>query len=172
MLNSVQVADRRDYVVSNILNPIPILGGPVQISVSLDTDYPWLWTGFYIGSIYSSTAIEGGFVSVKPFNLTFNILDSNRDFLFNDYVPADAINYAVTSSNIAGGNNRNEIHVINPEQAQPAGGSFVVIANNTNADGTLFFELVLTGYKVKEDCLKSVPPSRFSPVANVFGGRY
>lgn len=171
MFDQVQVADRRDYVVSIIGNPIPAATGPVQITVSLDTDYPWMWTGLYLGSIYSSTPNLGGLVAVEPSDLTFNILDSNRNYYFSDYVPASSLLYAVTSSNNAEHVNRNEIFPINPEQPQPAGGSFLVIANNLNTDGTLFFEMILTGYKVKDDCLKTIPPSKFSAVSNLMGAR-
>jgi hypothetical protein len=171
MSNLIQVADRRDYVISVVTSPIPALSGPQQISVSLDTDFPWMWTGFFVGSIYSLTPILGGVVAVAPGDLTFQLLDSNRNYYFSDFVRADTIQYAVTSSNVAGGNIRNEIFPVNPEQLQPAGGSFVLYANNNNAAGNLVFELVLTGYKIKDDCLKTKPPTRGSAAANLRGGR-
>jgi hypothetical protein len=163
---AIAIADRRDYVISCIANPIPAATSEARFSVSLDTDYPWMWTGFYVGSLYSSTASGGGFQQVKSHNLTLQIMDSNRDFLFSDYCPADAFAYAVTSSNVTSGENRNEISPINPERPQPAGGSFLIIANNTFATGNLYFELVLTGYKVKDECLRATPPSKWSVMRN------
>lgn len=166
--NFIRVADRRDYVISCVTNPIAAATGPVSLQVSLDSLYPWMWTGFYLGSVFSSTASGGGVVAVQPTDLTFQILDSNRNYLFSDFFPADTINYAVTSSNVATGQNRNEIFIISPEQPQPAGGSFLVYANNKNQTGNLYFELIFTGYAVKDDCLKTKPPSRLSPDWNQF----
>ena len=165
---SVNVADRRDYVISAIANPIPISGGPVNYVVSLDTDYPHLWGGFLIGSIYSSTPSGGGLVRVTPYDLSLQIQDSNRNFLFSDYCPAAAFNFATTSSNIATGENRNEPWVLNPGKLQPAGGSILVTAQNANTSGTLFFELILIMYKVKADCLASRPPSKYGAGRNLF----
>ncbi len=162
----LRVADRRDYVISCIDNPIPALGGPVQLQVTLDTDYPCMWTGFYLGSIYSDTADGGGLVQVQATDLQFQLFDSNRDMLFSDFLPADAIQYAVTSSNVSTGLNRNEIFPINPEGFQPAGGSFLIYARNMNADGSLFFELVLTTYKIKDDCVRTKPPGKFAVARN------
>lgn len=170
-MEQVRIADRRDYVISFANNPIAISGGPIQRSVTLDSDYPWMWTGFYLGSIYSSTPNFGGFIGVLPQDLTFQLLDSNRNMLFSDFCNAAALQFAVTSSNDPAGLNRNEIFIINPEQPQPAGGSFIVYANNLNTSGTLFFELILTGYKVKDSCLKTKPPSKFDPVGNLMGSR-
>ncbi len=163
----VRVADRRDYVISNIDNPIPALSGPVQLTVTLDTNYPCMWTGWYLGSIYSSTPSGGGLVQVQATDLSFQLFDSNRDMLFSNFLAADAVQYAVTSSNVSTGNNRNEIVPMNPEQYQPAGGSFLVEATNLNATGNLFFELVLVTYKLKDDCLRTKAPDKHGVGRNV-----
>jgi hypothetical protein len=156
MKNDVMVADRRDYVVSTVDAPISALSGSIQISVSLDTDYPWMWTGIQIGSIYSLTPDGGGgFVALQPSDVRIQILDSDRNFYFSDPLQCDTFQYSIAACNNVLGNNRNEIFVINPEQPQPAGGAFLVYVANTNATGALAMEIILTGYKVRMDCLKT-----------------
>ena len=184
-----QIADRRDYVISNIGAELPIStvtqadgifsGGmisPQQYNVSLDTDWPHVWFGFYIGSIYSTTPSGGGTVAVQPQDLLIQIYDSNRDFLFSSPLTAAAIISAVTSSNVSTGNNRNEIFVINPMKVQPAGGSIRVEAANLNTSGNLGFEIVFTMWKQKSAQSAPEPVGRYSPMRNLtsipmIGGR-
>lgn len=159
MNNTVNVADRKDYVISTIGNEIPPLSGLQNYSVSLDTDYPWVWFGFYIGSIYSTTVILGDTVFVQPTDLSFQLKDSNQSFLFSFPMLAGAIEYAVTSSNIPTNDNKCEIFPIYPQKPQPAGGAIYMTASNLNAFGNIGFDIVFCGYKQKTDCMRTQPTS-------------
>jgi hypothetical protein len=175
-----QLADRRDYVISNIGAELPIStvtqvdglfsGGvvtPQQYNVSLDTDWPHVWFGFYIGSIYSTTPSGGSVVQVKPQDLLIQIYDSNRDFLFSSPLSAAVIMSCVTSSNDASADNRNESFIINPMKVQPAGGSIRVEASNLNTSGNLGFEIVFMMWKQKQAQCAPEPVGRYSPMRNL-----
>lgn len=181
-----RLADRRDYVISNIGAELPVstvtqvaglfAGGTVPYktyNVSLDTDWPHVWFGFYIGSIYSTTPSGGGTVSVKPQDLLIQIYDSNRDMLFSSPLTAAAILSAVTSSNVTTAQNRNESFIINPMKVQPAGGSIRIEAANLNTSGNLGFEIVFQMWKQKEARCAPEEVGRYSPMRNLIavGGR-
>jgi len=175
-----QIADRRDYVISNIGAELPISTitqiyglfsggtvGPTTYNVSLDTDWPHVWFGFYLGSIYSTTPSGGGTVAVQPQDLLLQIYDSNRDFLFSGPLTAAAILSCVTSSNVTTGQNRNESFIINPMKVQPAGGSIRIEAANLNTSGNLGFEIVFMMWKQKSAQCAPEPVGRYSPMRNL-----